>query len=216
MISDTSSNQHAPFLNLPTEIQIQILKYCPYHTLKELLVACKAVKVILETHFDRQLFRPSAEPISMMELDRLWDSHGAGMIDWHPLLQTHRWNLDWSWQLPGRAWLGELHYSFRVYGFEIDELPKQPESATNPPLFGLSMGAMTHIIDKSASNSTITVRDFLEGHVELCMDLLDNMDYDYDAWLNSSFKVRMDTIFKEDDHLTVKIERLQRTGAFFP
>ncbi|KAE8209161.1 hypothetical protein CF327_g6819, partial [Tilletia walkeri] len=77
-------------------------------------------------------------------------------------------------------------------------------------------GAMTRIIDKSASNSTITVRDFLEGHVELCMDLLDSMDYDYDAWLNSSFKVRINTIFKEDDHLTVKIERLQRTGAFFP
>ncbi|KAE8217565.1 hypothetical protein CF319_g8371 [Tilletia indica] len=214
MIPDTPSNRRASFSNLPTEIRIQIFRYCQYETLKALLATCKATKVLLETPaFDWELFRPSARPISTTELERLWDSCGAGMIDWNPLFHTHRWRLDWSWQ---QTWLGrfldKFHCHLRICGLGNHELSKSLESATNPPVFGLSMGGMTRIIDKSGSGGTITVRDVLEEHFELSVDFLNSTNSDHEAWRSSWFKVLAHTVFKEDDHFTVQIDRVLAPG----
>ncbi|KAE8260155.1 hypothetical protein A4X13_0g525 [Tilletia indica] len=150
-----SHKQATSFLDLPAELQLQVLQFCSYKTLKQLMRTCKALKIILDdSAFDRALFRPSAKPASREELRQLEMAYKE-----HKLIP-----------LPGL----ELHplLSTSLCVWKISKIPARRELATNPPLCKVVLVMLhkphhSHTIEHTVSGRPITVENIKHAHHQL-------------------------------------------------
>ncbi|KAK0523270.1 hypothetical protein OC842_006204 [Tilletia horrida] len=92
--STIRSQDASPFLRLPTELQVAILKCCSFRDLKRLQATCKAIKALLDADaFAGALFRPTAHALTRKELISYYQRHmgdtgqaPAGCVRMHPCI----------------------------------------------------------------------------------------------------------------------------------
>ncbi|KAE8219229.1 hypothetical protein CF319_g7043 [Tilletia indica] len=165
-----SHKQATSFLNLPAELQLQVLHFCSYKTLKQLMRTCKALKIILEhSAFDRALFRPSAKPASREELRQLEMANKEHKFV--PLPGLEMTNKEHKFvPLPGLEVHPLLSTSLCVW--KVSKIPARREFATNPPLCKVVLVTLhephhRHTIEHTVSGRPITVEDVKHAHHQL-------------------------------------------------